>query len=120
MSCCNHGSKIDKVQEIFHEYGISLNEKKSSVVCVKGEQGNREWVMGTKVVKERGACKYLGVEVRGGRNGGIASMEERVKSAKKVWGMVKYGAKRSGNRFVVGREGWKSLVVSKLMYGERR
>ena len=38
-------------------------------------------------------------------------------NANGVIGMVKYAAKRSGSRLVIGREGWKSMVVSKLMYG---
>ena len=33
-----------------------------------------------------------------------------------VLGMAKYGAARSGSKCVVGREGWKSMVVKKLMY----
>ena len=31
--------------------------------------------------------------------------------------MIKYAAKRSGNKYVIGREGWKGIAVSKLMYG---
>ena len=34
-----------------------------------------------------------------------------------VLGMVKYAATRSGSKYVVGRERWKSMVVNKLMYG---
>ena len=34
-----------------------------------------------------------------------------------VLGMVKYAAARSGSKYVVGREGWKSMVVNRLMYG---
>ena len=34
-----------------------------------------------------------------------------------VLGMVKYAAARSGSKYVVGKEGWKSIVVTKLMYG---
>ena len=34
-----------------------------------------------------------------------------------VLGMVKYAAVRSGCKYVVGREVWKSMVVNKLMYG---
>ena len=34
-----------------------------------------------------------------------------------VLGMVKYTATRSGSKYVVGRVGWKSMVVNKLMYG---
>ena len=29
-----------------------------------------------------------------------------------VLGMVKYAAARSGSKYVVGREGWKSMVVN--------
>ena len=31
-------------------------------------------------------------------------------------GMVKYAAERSGRKYVIGREGWKTMIVSKLMY----
>ena len=31
--------------------------------------------------------------------------------------MVKYAAARSGSKYVVDREGWKGMVVNKLMYG---
>ena len=32
-------------------------------------------------------------------------------------GMVKYAAERSGSKYVIGREGWKTMLVSKLMDG---
>ena len=34
-----------------------------------------------------------------------------------ILGMVKYAAARPGSKYVVGREGWKGMVVNKLMYG---
>ena len=34
-----------------------------------------------------------------------------------VLGMVTYVAARSGSKYVVGRKGWKSMIVNKLMYG---
>ena len=34
-----------------------------------------------------------------------------------VLGMVKYAAARSGSKYVVGREGWKSMIVNKIMHG---
>ena len=36
-----------------------------------------------------------------------------------VFVMVKYAAARSGSKYVVVREGWKNMVVNKLMYGRR-
>ena len=41
---------------------------------------------------------------------------DRMVYANGVLGMVKYAVTRSGSKYVVGREGWKSIVVSKLMY----
>ena len=32
-------------------------------------------------------------------------------------GMVKYAAERSESKYVIGREGRKIMIVSKLMYG---
>ena len=58
--------------------------------------------------------KYLGVTVEGGQNGGFNSMGERMKQANGLIGMVKYAVERSGNNYVIGREGWKAMIVSKL------
>ena len=34
-----------------------------------------------------------------------------------VLGMVKFAVERSGIKYGVGREGWKSMVVNKQIYG---
>ena len=44
-------------------------------------------------------------------------MGDRMKEANGLIGMVKYAADRSGSKYVIGREGWKTMIVSKLMYG---
>ena len=31
--------------------------------------------------------------------------------------MIKYAVARSGSTYVISREGWKGMVVNKLMYG---
>ena len=54
--------------------------------------------------------KYLGVTVKAGLNGRFKSMGDRMVDANGVLGMVKYTAARSGSKYVVGREGWKSMV----------
>ena len=61
--------------------------------------------------------KYLGVTVTAGLNGGLKSMGDRMVDANGVHGMVKYTVTRSGSKYVVGREGWNSMMVNKLMYG---
>ena len=58
-----------------------------------------------------------GVTVQGGANRGFRSMGDRMKEAYGVIGMIKYAANRSGSKYVIGREGWKYIVVSTLMYG---
>ena len=73
--------------------------------------------LGSESMNEVREYKYLGVMVRSGTNGGLMNMKERIKDARGVIGMVKYAAKRSGCKFILAREGWKSLVVNKLMYG---
>ena len=55
--------------------------------------------------------------MEGGKQGGFKSMGDRMKEANGLIGMVKYAAKRSGSKYVIGREGWKIMIVSKLMYG---
>ena len=39
-----------------------------------------------------------------------------MKEANGLIGMVKYAAERSGRKYEIGREGWKAMIVSKLMY----
>ena len=48
------------------------------------------------------------------------SMGDRMVDANGVLGMEKYATARSGCKYVVGREGWKGIVVNKLMYGSKR
>ena len=55
--------------------------------------------------------------MKAGLNGGFRSMGERMVDVNGVFGMVKYATERSGSKYVVGREGWKGMVVNKLMYG---
>ena len=40
-----------------------------------------------------------------------------MKEAYGLIGMMKYAAERSRCKNVIGREGWKAMIVSKLMYG---
>ncbi|ELU11455.1 hypothetical protein CAPTEDRAFT_193859 [Capitella teleta] len=57
------------------------------------------------------------MKIVGGVQGGIRSLTGRVEMCHRVAGLVKFAAKRSGSRFLIGREGWKSGVVSRIMYG---
>ena len=43
-------------------------------------------------------------------------MGDRMKQANGLMGMVKYAAEQSGRIYVIGREGWKTMIVIKLMY----
>ena len=60
---------------------------------------------------------YIGVTVKAGLNGGFKGMGDKMVDANGVRGMVNYAAARLGSKYVVGREGWKSMVANKLMYG---
>ena len=75
------------------------------------------WIFCGSRIGEVEEYKYLGVTVKAGLNGGFNSMGDRMVDANGVLGMVKYAATRSGSKYVVGREGWKSMVVNKMMYG---
>ena len=39
-----------------------------------------------------------------------------MKEANGLIGMVKYTPKRSWSKYVIGREGWRTMIVSKLVY----
>ena len=107
----------DHVSTVIEEYGLKVSEKKSKMVCINGIRGIRRWKIGSTNIDETEEYKYLGVTVKGGPNGGFKSMGDRMKEANGVLGMVKFAASRSGSKFVIGREGWKGMVVNKLMYG---
>ena len=55
--------------------------------------------------------------MKAGLNGGFKSMWGRMADASGVFGIVKSVAAWSGSKYVVGREGWKSMVANKLRYG---
>ena len=40
-----------------------------------------------------------------------------MREANGLIGMVKHAEERSESKYVIGREGWKTMIVSKLMYG---
>ncbi len=107
---------LDEISSCTEEYGLKVSEKKSKVVCINSKVGDRQWKLGTCTLKEVNEYVYLGVTVIGGEEGGFRSMGDRMKDANSILGMVKFAANRSGSRFIVGREGWKGLVVSKLMF----
>ena len=47
---------------------------------------------------------------------GFKSMGDRMEVANGLIGMVKYTAMRSPSKYAIGRKGWKTMIVSKLMY----
>ena len=73
--------------------------------------------MGDCSIGEVEAYKYLGITIEGGKYGCFKSMGDRMKGANGPIGMVKYAAERSGSKYVIGREGYKTIIVIKLMYG---
>ena len=86
------------------------------VICINGVKTGRKLnFCGSRigVVEE---YKYLGVTVTAVLNGGFKNMGDRMVDANGVLGMVKYAATRSGSKYVVGKEGWKRMVVNKIMY----
>ena len=117
MANCENDMNVvmEKVNACVVEYGLKGNEK-SNVVCKNGEVGRRRWMMGDCYIVEVEEFTYLEIMLEGGKHGGFKSMGYRMKEANGM-GMMKYAAERSGSKYVIGREGWKTNIVSKLMYG---
>ena len=103
---------IDEIASCITEYGMKLSERKSKVVCINGTVQNRKLRCGETEIREVKEYQYLGVTVQGGKNDGFKSMGDRTLEANGVIGMIKYAVKRSGNKYVIGREGWKGIAVS--------
>ena len=74
-------------------------------------------MMGDCCIGEVEEYKYLAITVEGGKHGGFMSMGDRMKEANGLRGMVKYVVELSGSKYVIGREGWRTMIDSKLMYG---
>ena len=106
---------MEKVNECIVEYGLKVNEKKSKVVYINGKVGRRRWMIGDCCIGKIEEYKYLGITI-GGKHGGFKRMGDRMKEANRLIGMVKYAAEQSGSKYVIGREVWKTTIVSKLMY----
>ena len=87
------------------------------MVCINGATKEGKCNFSRIDIGEVEEYKYLGVTVKAGLNGGFRSMGDRMVDANEVLGMVKYASARSGSKYVVGREGWKCMVVNKRMYG---
>ena len=96
---------------------MKVSERKSKVVCINGAKKERRWNLSWIDIGEVEEYMYLGVTVKAGLNGGFRSMGDIMVDANRVLGMVKYAAEGSGSKYVGGREGWKGMVVNKLMYG---
>ena len=73
--------------------------------------------MGDCCIVEVEKYTYLGITIEGGNHGGCKCMGDRMKEANGLIGIVKYAAERSGSKYVIGGERWKTVIVSKLMYG---
>ena len=60
---------MEKINECVVEYGLKVNEKKSTVVCINGEVLRRRWMMGDCCIGEVEEYKYLGITPEGGKHG---------------------------------------------------
>ena len=107
---------MEKVIECVVQYGLKINEKKSKVMCINGEVGRRRCMVGDCCIGEVEGYKYLGITIEGGKHGGFKNMGDRMKESNGLIGMVKYAAERACSKYVNGREGWKTMIVSKLIY----
>ena len=109
---------FDSISGCISEYGMQVSEKKikNDLYTWSEERENVEFICESRI-GEVEEYKYLCVTVKAGLNGGFKSMGDRIVDANGVLGMVKYTATMSGSKYVVGREGWKSMMVNKLMYG---
>ena len=83
------------------------------MVCINGVRGNRREKLVALIFAKQ---KYIGVTVKGSQNSSFQSMWDRIKEANGVLGMVKFAESRIGSKYVIGRDGWKGLVVNKLIY----
>ena len=106
---------MEKLNECVVENDLKVNEEQSKVVRINGEAGRCRWIMGDCCIGEIEEYKYLGIMVEGGgKHCGFKSMGDRMKEANGMIGMVKYAAEQSGSEYVIKREGWKTMIVSRL------
>lgn len=106
-----------KVGTVASEYGLSFSETKSKVIRINEDSKQETWQVKGKTIAETESYRYLGVDIKGGKDGYMDSMKGRLQECRKVVGMIKFTASRAGDRLIVGRQAWKGLAVGKLMYG---
>ena len=116
-------NKADDLQEMLRvadevgkEYGMRFNGSKSKAVWCGRECSGRRWSLGGGEIEEVVEHTYLGLKVTGGIQGGIGDFGDTMKRVGSTIGMVKYAGGRSAMREWVLREGWKGLVVPRMMY----
>lgn len=127
--CLVAGTAVDmrrlmvEVDVVGKEYGLTFSRTKSKVVVIGEDECCDEEVcgggfrLGDREIERCTRYKYLGVWVHGGRDGGFEPIDTRLKEVMRTVGMVKFAAARSGSRLIIGKEGWKGMVVPRLMYG---
>ena len=103
---------FDNISGCIDEYCLKVSGKNSTVVCINGAKKERRLNFRGSSIGEVEEYKFLRVTVMAGLNGGFKSMGDRMVDANGVLGMVKYAAARSGSKYVVGREGWKVLLLT--------
>ena len=87
------------------------------MICINEVKKEGMWIVCESWICEIEEYTYLGVTVKAGLICGFNCTWDIMVHANGVIGTVKDAATRSGSRYVVDREGWKSMVVNKLMYG---
>ena len=104
------------VKEISSEFGLVINEAKSKALVYKwndNEKGTEE-IEGIKIVKR---MKYLGLEICDEKDIFKYQKENMIAELRKLANATFYAIETSYNRVLIGKLWWKSLALSKALFG---
>ena len=104
------------VKEISREFGLVINEEKSKALVYKWKEEEKETeeIEGIRIVKR---MKYLGLEICDERDIFKYQKENMIAELRKLANATYYAIETSYNRVLIGKLWWKSLALSKALFG---
>ena len=104
------------VKEISSKFGLVINEAKSKALVYKWNDAEKatEEIEGIKIVKR---MKYLGLEICDEKDIFKYQKENMIAELRKLANATFYAIETSYNRVLIGKLWWKSIALSKALFG---
>ena len=105
-------NNIRLIQEIAQSLGLLINKDKSNILIYNLKEKPRA----IENIEVCDTIKYLGVKISNTRNCFARHKEETINKAKQLANMTYSIISRSCNRLMIGKNYWKSMCLSIILY----